>query len=333
MFPVFAPRGLWTNPHLQTLSAAAPLGAPPRALRHHASADCTIALPDGDALLARAWWHDEVATARPAVVLLHGVGGTSESRYLRRAAAFFHTQGAHVVRLNARLRPPGAMCARRVAHGALFADLRVAVAWAAALRVDAVHVVGFSLGGHAALHLAASCSTDALPALRTVTAVSPPLDLTVVSRLFERPDIALYRAHVLRGLRRDVRAHLRRDPRALPVTGDAPRRWRQVRDYDEQVLAPLWGFASAADYYTRSSAALVLPAITLPTLLLHAADDPMVPAAAVTPFLAGAGPGLRNALTRHGGHCGFVTSWRTLARAETWATTAALAFQRAHDPR
>lgn len=327
MIAAFAPRGAWRNAHVQTLSAALPWGAPPRDIAPAAAADILLPLDDGDALFVRAWWQPEARGARPMVVLLHGVGGTSESRYLRRAAGHAYRRGSHVARVNARGYGLGAPYARRVAHGALCADQRAVVQWCAAQpRVSAVHVIGFSLGGHVALHLAASCAMAPLPALRSVTAVSPPLDLTIVSRLFERPAIALYREHVLRGLRRDVLAHLARDPASLPVDARAVARWRQVRDYDETVLAPVWGFASAADYYARSSAARVLGAITLPTLLLTAADDPMVPPEAVQPFLLDAGPGVHSEITQHGGHCGFAESWSALGRGETWATQHALEF-------
>ena len=330
MIPDFAPRGVWRNPHVQTLSAAMPWGAPPADVRLAHAVDALIPLPKtDDALLARAWWHVPPITQAPLVLVMHGVGGTSESRYVQRAAAHCYRAGFHVVRLNARGYGLGVAHARRVAHGALFRDLRAAVTWCATQPdVGAVHVLGFSLGGHVALHLAASCHDDPLPALRSVTAISPPLDLTIVSRHFERPAVTPYRAHVLRGLRRDVRAQLARDARALPVGEDDVRRWRQVRDYDDRVLAPMWGFASAATYYAASSVALRLPAITLPTLLLYALDDPMVTPEAVLPFLAAAGPGVQPHITRHGGHCGFADSWRALGRGETWASSAALTFMR-----
>ncbi len=328
MVALFAPQGIWRNPHAQTLSAALPWGAPPADVRPARRADVLIPLPGSDdRLLAHAWWHAPDAGARPLVLMTHGVGGTSESRYLTRAAGHCFRAGSHVVRLNARGYGAGAAHARRVAHGALSDDYRAAVAWCAAQPgVTEVHFLGFSLGGHVGLHLAASCSEEPLPALRTLTAVSPPLDLTIVSRWFERLSVAPYRAHVLRGLRRDVRAHLARDPDAWPVRERDLRRWRRVRQYDDAVLAPMWGFASAAAYYAASSVAPRLAAITVPTLLVYALDDPMVTRDAVVPFLGEAGPGMRLQVTAHGGHCGFAESWSSLRRGSTWATTAALEF-------
>ena len=78
-----------------------------------------------------------------------------------------------------------------------------------------------------------------------------------------------------------------------------------MREFDESFTAPICGFASAQDYYARSSAKQFLPSICIPTLIIAAQDDPVVP---FDPFgSAVLSPSTRLLAPRYGGHIGFVT--------------------------
>ncbi len=84
------------------------------------------------------------------------------------------------------------------------------------------------------------------------------------------------------------------------------------RDFDEYVTAPLHGFDSADHYYTASSSRQYLGGITVPTLLLHASDDPFMTESAI-PRPDELSESVTLELSPHGGHVGFVTGvwpWR-----------------------
>jgi len=93
---------------------------------------------------------------------------------------------------------------------------------------------------------------------------------------------------------------------------------------DEQVIAPRNGFAGADDYYRQCSGLRFLPAIKTPTLLVHAADDPWIPAECYSGFDWGGNPALTLRVTASGGHVGFHGQGSTAA----WHDLAADAFFR-----
>lgn len=138
-------------------------------------------------------------------------------------------------------------------------------------------------------------------------AISAPLDLAASADALNRGFSRVYQRHLLHALKRKVTTKLAAGP--LPITLSA----RQLEGletfwaYDNAVTAPLHGFQSASDYYQRASAGRLLGDIELPTLLLHAADDPFMPADLFSrlPALADA---VRLEIARQGGHVGFVES-------------------------
>src|SRR5689334_22411369 len=80
--------------HLQTLGAAMPLYVSSQSLEGLAVENLRLPIPGG-ALHGEAWWHRE--GERPAVIVIHGVGGSSASKYVVRAAVALHRAGFHVV--------------------------------------------------------------------------------------------------------------------------------------------------------------------------------------------------------------------------------------------
>ena len=113
---------------------------------------------------------------------------------------------------------------------------------------------------------------------------------------------------MLRGLKQIYAAVAAR--RAVPCPPAVARRIRTIREWDDRVVAPRWGFADAADYYRRASVAPHLAELSVPALLVAAEDDPMVPPETLRPALDGlAGSGGADRLQvrwlRGAGHLGF----------------------------
>jgi predicted alpha/beta-fold hydrolase len=85
---------------------------------------------------------------------------------------------------------------------------------------------------------------------------------------------------------------------------DVSRAPRRLRDFDELVTAPLSGFASADDYYTRTSPGPRLRDIRMPTLILAAKDDPIVPMRSLPSCPCS--DAVQVVTTSHGGHLGYI---------------------------
>jgi predicted alpha/beta-fold hydrolase len=171
-------------------------------------------------------------------------------------------------------------------------------------RYAEVHAVGFSLGGNALLKYLGEHGDQAR--LRSAAAVSVPYDLAAANQMLSHGIGLLYSRHFLRTLIPRALAKAQRFPGHAGYTQlDAVRRARTLRDFDAAVTAPLHGFRDADDYYTRSSSARYLAGIAIPTLLLHASNDPFLPAEAIPRPRQLPDP-VRLEVSARGGHVGFV---------------------------
>jgi len=319
-----APRGL-RNKHVQTLGAALPLWT-----RSEVSFESLrIPLPGtGGQLHASAAWHPH--GERTAVVLVHGVGGSSESNYVVRAALALYGAGFHVIRLNLRGAGKSIPDVTALYHAGLVEDPSAALAYVATRKdVRDVALLGFSLGGNVSLRLAGELGRHAPSYLRAVASVSAPLDLVETSRALERLRTLPYRAYVLRAIVRQGREFARTHPSRATYDSAALLRLRTVRAYDEAVVAPMHGFCDAHDYYVNASCGPGLADIEVPTLIVHAADDPMVPEDSVRPWLRNASSSVRVAWSERGGHVGWFSGVRESAWVRTWAVERVIEFLRA----
>jgi len=321
------------NSHLQTLGAALPFWAP----RHESprvdeSVQIPLPGPAGGSLHARVTWlgSDSAPGRRPAIVVVHGVGGTSESRYVIRAGRAFARAGYHAVRLDLRGSGEGVRTAPCLYHAALTEDLAVAVDWLArSPRVDGVFVLGFSLGGQLALRWAGELGAgweSRAPALRAVATVSAPLDLERTTAAMERLRSLPYHRYLVQGLVQQGRTFAGLHPARVHYTDTELDGVRSIRAYDALVVAPMHGFRSAEDYYARASAGPLVRAIEVPTLLVHAEDDPMVPAPLVRDSLGCAPAALEQAWSEHGGHVGWIAGVGEQRWLRTWAMDRVFAF-------
>jgi hypothetical protein len=287
-------------------------------------------LASGGALHGHAWWHDGIPRRRPVAIVVHGVGGSSNSRYVVRAAVSMYRIGWHVVRLNLRGAGNSIPDAPNLYHAGLTEDLRVAIESVAGRPLaDGVALIGVSLGGHVVLRLAGELGGRDAGPLRAAVSISAPLDLSQVTRAIERFRSLPYHRYVLKNLVRQGQAFALAHPERAGYDGASLLRLRSIRAYDGHVIAPMHGFASAEDYYARVSAGPLVEAIRLPTLLIHAEDDPMVPASSVRPWLSKAAPCLEQAWTRQGGHVGWFAGMSESLWVDTWALKRAHAFLQA----
>jgi len=262
-------------------------------------------------LLARCHWQPN-PRLRPTLVLLHGLEGSADSHYMRGIADKAFRRGFNVVRLNQRNCGDTDHLSVGVYHSGLTADP------AAVLRelaeedgLRTLVVIGYSLGGNLALRLAGELGAHEQPAVKAFAAVSPTLDLTACADALERAENRLYQWNFVRDLRRRVRRKASLYPEHY-TTAHLPR-IRTVREFDEAYTAPLSGFRDAADYYYRASSLRVIADARRPTLVVTAEDDPFIPLEPFrSPEVVG-NPHVALVLTRHGGHCGFISARRSLA--------------------
>ncbi len=296
--PDFRPLPFLGNPHVQTV-----LGNFWRGPRLElASRLCTVPLPDGDALAL----HDSVPLRwRPGhsvAVLVHGLGGSHRSGYMKRLARRLCERGVRVFRMDLRGAGAGARLTRRLYHAGCSGDLRAALtavqAWTPG---SPILLLGLSLGGNIALKLAGEAAGDPVSGLTRIAAIAPPIDMVRCAEMIALPGNRRYERFFVQALIRQVRRQERFFP-ALPRS-IFPRALT-LRGFDDIFTAPRNGFADALDYYCRSAALPVVEKIRVPTLILTARDDPFIAVEAVESVDAPATMEIH--VAQRGGHLGFL---------------------------
>jgi predicted alpha/beta-fold hydrolase len=193
--------------------------------------------------------------------------------------------------------------------------------------LSAIAVAGYSLGGNLALKLGGDFSDTAPAALKAIVAISPTMELALCVDALERRQNILYELNFVRNLKRRMRLKARLFPSVYQVANLAG--VRTVREFDERFTAPYHGFRDADDYYYRASAMRVAERIRVPTLVITAEDDPFVPVRPFADLAAAGNPFIEVLVTRHGGHCGFVSD-AALGNEGYWAERRIVDFASRH---
>ena len=297
--PPFRPRSPWWSGDLQTVRNF--LIGPRRLARAAPSARMRFEMSDGtgDVLLG-ALDRGERGAERPLVVLVHGLTGCEDSAYILASAAVCLDAGADVLRLNLRGAGPSRGRTREQYHAGRSADLfEVMDALAPEAAAGGILLVGYSLGGNLVLKFLSE-HPGRFP-ISSVVTVSAPIDPAAASRRLMAPRNALYQRYLLAAMKRegiDGKVSSQAGRRAIA-------RARSVWAFDDTFTAPRNGYRGAEDYYADSAALGRLGAIRTPTVMIHADNDPWIPAASYRKATTLASGHVRVVLVGGGGHVGF----------------------------
>lgn len=303
----FQPHPLFRSGHAQTLAKfATQFLNKSQAARADADESRLFEVEPGVQLLAHCRWHEDRA-AHPTLVLVHGLEGSSASGYMLTTGDLAHRAGFNVVRLNQRNCGATEHLTPTLYHSGLSDDFKaVTLELVERDKLPRLLVAGFSMGGNLVLKMAGEFAERAPRALVGVCAVSPALNLRECCERIERRTNWVYEQSFLRSLRRRIRLKKKLFPAIYDDTD--LRSVRTVRQFDERFTSRHGGFENAEDYYARASAFPVVAAIRVPTLIVHAHDDPIVPMNSFNdPSVAG-NPYVIMLLPRSGGHCSFITA-------------------------
>jgi predicted alpha/beta-fold hydrolase len=297
--PDFKPHPLLRNGHAQTLAGAyLPSGRYlERAVR------LRVPLPDGDTIVLH---DDRPAGWRPGdrvALLLHGLAGCHQSSYMLRISRKLVRCGVRTFRMDLRGCGAGEGLASRPYHAGRSEDARAALELLQSLCLgSSVTAVGFSLSGNIVLKLVGEAPLSVPINLEKAAAVCPSLDLGLCARSLVGRLQKAYERHFVWLLCRQIEANRRLRPDVPPLSAD--RRPKTLLEFDEAYTGPVCGFGTADNYYTTNSARRHVANIRLPTLILSAEDDPLVPIASFEALDLPDRVLLHR--TKHGGHLGYV---------------------------
>lgn len=294
------PRRVFRGGHVQTLASF----FLPRRVVLPTPEERLIEVEPGVRILCHCHWQPDRQRAL-TVIIVHGLEGSSDSQYMLGIAAKGLAIGMNVVRMNQRNCGGTDGLSSTLYHSGRSRDVAaVAQHLVDHDRISRLALAGFSMGGNLVLKLAGEWGTHHPPQLTAVAAVCPAVDLAASADALHLPINRVYELYFIWKLRRRLLAKARLFPQkfdAARLRGIA-----SLRDFDDKITAYYSGFAGAADYYARAAAANVVDRIAVPTLILHAANDPFIRILPETRQRILSNSNITFVETEDGGHCSFL---------------------------
>ncbi len=300
----FHPHYVFQNGHAQTLAAFAwPRGHRFRSVRDeerifHVAEDVKV--------LGHCRWQQDRA-AQTTLVMWHGIEGSSASTYMLSIAEKAFAAGFNVIRMNLRTCGGTEHLTPTIYHGGLTDDLREVVRQLIELdQLPRIILVGFSLGGNMVLKLAGEYGPSPPKEILAIAAVSPSVDLNASAAMILKRSNWIYNRDFVYRLKKRIRLKHKLYPQRYDISG--LRSVRTLREFDNRFTAKAHGFADAEDYYYKASSIRVIDRIRIPTLIIHAQDDPFIPFAPLTDQLVTNNPYILLIDPARGGHVAFISS-------------------------
>ena len=292
----FQPAWWLRSANLQTLWPALFRWARTPALRRE-----RFELPDGD-FVDVDWTPGETG---PIVLLLHGLEGSSRSPYIRGMLAAVNKRGWRGAAMHFRGCSGEPNRLPRTYHSGDTGDFACLLRKLRAREPDTpIGAVGFSLGGNALLKWLGEERESEI--IGVAVSVCAPMVLSVCAERLAQGFSRLYQWRLIKQMKRKLAIKFAHHEPPIDLTDLAS--WCTFRAFDHHVTAPLHGFRDVDDYYARVSARQFLGDIQIPTLVIHAADDPfMTPS--VIPTADELAPNIRLEISGAGGHVGFIGGW------------------------
>jgi uncharacterized protein len=313
----FAAHPLLYSGHLQTLAA----GLLGRQGILPASEQLFIAVEPGSQVRCDCSWQINRQQA-PTAVIVHGLGGSSHSPIVITMASQLWTAGMNIVRYNMRNCGGTEAYAQTLHHSGMYGDVMAVVQQLITSGFKSIVLIGFSAGGNLVLNTAGMYA-DAPPAeVRAVAAVSGAMDVAAAADALHEPANRLYEWNFVRELVELFKIKCRLFPEIFNMND--LQRFRSVREFDHAITAPYSGYAGADEIYAAISSSRIAQDISLPTLILHAKDDPFIHLLPATRAKLSANPNIFFCQTEQGGHCGFIS--RERGTRKWWTSETVIAF-------
>jgi len=302
VLPPFEPHPLLKNGHAMTIvSAFVPrrFAIPPAEAR-------LFQVDPESRVLAHCHWQPGKRKDAPVIIIVHGLEGSSDGNYVRGIAEKAFHRGFHVVRVNQRncggteaLTPTLYNSGMSADYRAVFEELSNSDGF------EQIFFAGYSMGGNLVTKMAGEFGAAVPKALCGVCSVCPALDLAACADALERTENYLYQRRFVSGLMsRYARKH-ELFPERYPIRG-LPQ-VRTVRQFDDVITAPQFGYRDAQGYYENVGAKRVAAQVRVPMLIITAQDDPFVAYASFLAAGVSENPAIQFVAPQHGGHCGFIS--------------------------
>jgi predicted alpha/beta-fold hydrolase len=274
-------------------------------------------------VMAHCRWQKD-RSQHSTIVVWHGMEGSTSSVYMLAMAEKAFRAGFNVVRVNYRNCGGTERLGPTLYHGGMSGDLRTVIDELISKDgLKRIFPIGFSLGGNMVLKLAGEYGENPPGEVAAVCVVSPSVDLRASTELILNKSNWIYHKNFVRSLKNSIRVKQKLYPDLYDL-GRLPR-IQTIRDFDEQFTSVANGFANADDYYHQSSSVRVIDRIRIPTLIIHAKDDPFIPFEPLRQPAFTGNPYILVIATDRGGHVAFISA-ETNSEDRFWSENRAVEF-------
>ena len=299
----FEPHALLRNGHAMTIAAA----FVPRKFDLPPAEDRLFQVDPESRILGRCHWQPGKRRDTPVIVILHGLEGSSDSNYVWGIAEKAFRRDFHAVRLNQR------NCGGTEALTPTFYNSGMSGDYRAVLEelsngdgFEQIFFAGYSMGGNLVTKMAGEFGDAAPKALRGVCVVCPAMDLGACADALQLRANFFYQRHFVKGLMARYARKAELFPERYPKNGFGV--VRSVREFDDKITAPQFGYRDGQDYYEAVGAKKVVAQVRVPMLMVTAQDDPFVPYELFVRANPGRNSSIRFVTPEYGGHCGFISN-------------------------
>ena len=321
--PAFEPHAFLRNGHAMTIAAA----YWPRRFALPRPEARLFRVAEDSQLLAACHWQEGKRKDVPLIAIVHGLEGSCDSNYVLGIAEKAYQRGFHVVRLNQRNCGGSEKLTPTLYNSGMSGDYRaIFEELAEGDGFTQIFFAGYSMGGNLVMKMAGEYGNAAPRALCGVCTICPALDLAACADALDKRENYFYQRRFVKGLM----ARYARKAALFPkiYSRDGFGRIRSVRQFDDAITAPCFGYRDAQEYYEAASARKVAARVRVPMLMITAQDDPFVPYESFLAAMVADNRAIKFVAPQRGGHCAFISRQSGVER--FWAEARVVEFCEVH---
>ena len=257
--------------------------------------------PDGDFLET---YYYEKENADSCVIITHGLEGNATNPYMTSLATVFFEHGMSAVTWNMRCCGDEINKTEKFYHALDTSDLELLIN-KYAKHYQNIYLVGFSLGGAITTNYLTRKEVKTNQKVKKACLISTPFELNQTSKKLESISNRLFYQKVFtKTMKQKILAKHEVIP--LPIDIDRIKKAKFLSEFDDHLVAPIYGFEDGFDYRRQASPLPHLENLETPLYVINSLDDPFLTKHSYPFDFAEQSKYFHLETPKTGGHVGFI---------------------------